>query len=128
MTPEERLDEIERTIDRSPGMALQRVLTSDLDWLCKYTKGLETAAKAGQVEMTEWLTAARRGGAEAALLGMRDWCAKQEESATEEMRLADSRGWYKAEGEFEDFRKAYQKVREHIEQRLASLKEDKADG
>lgn len=70
---------------------------------------------------------AKRAGAEDALQGMRDWCAKQEESATEEMELAESSGWYEAERELADFRKTYQKVLEHIEQRLAALKEDKTD-
>lgn len=110
MTPEELIEEINQKTQRDcerGGMSVHSPY--NIIWLCQYARD------------------ARRAGAEDALRGMRDWCAKQEESATEEMELAESSGWYEAERELADFRKTYQKVLEHIEQRLAALKEDKTD-
>jgi leucyl aminopeptidase (aminopeptidase T) len=112
MTPEERIAEIDRHASAAAPGTTVAITSYDLLWLC---------LRATEVEQ------AKRAGAEEALQGMRDWCAKQEESATEEMELAESSGWYEAERELGDFRKTYQKVLWHIEQRLAALKEDKAN-
>jgi leucyl aminopeptidase (aminopeptidase T) len=111
MTPEERIAEIDRHASAAAPGTTVSITSYDLLWLC---------LRATEVEQ------AKRAGAEEAMRGMRDWCAKQEESATEERRRADSMGWYEAERELEDFRKTYQKVLGHIEQRLAALRDSNA--